>query len=356
MTSQSAAATNPSTGSDGEVRLPALQAEVHKTYLYLFFAKASILYNLLKINRKVEDKDEGYQRALSQSRVHAIARYIQSGNVIPGSIIVTLDRARFDRVSNELIIPRGPDAGWVIDGQHRLAGAYEATAAGVDPELAVVAFIDLDETRQIDQFVTINREAKGVPTSLYLDLLRRLPRTKTLQEYAKERATDIALELRRDEESPFCDRIVITRPPKQGQLSLNNFVRKVAPQVMEGKGFLHIYTEKEQTAIISNYFKGFANVFPAESRSADPIFFKTLGFGGLMNAFSTVFSRCLAEHKGFRAADVTDVLRRIEGFDFSGWRELGTGNAAETQAGNDLIAALEIAYRKGGDEGSRLPL
>jgi hypothetical protein len=35
------------------------------------------------------------------------------------------------------------------------------------------SFIGLTEGKQVEQFVTINREAKNVPTSLSLDLLRR---------------------------------------------------------------------------------------------------------------------------------------------------------------------------------------
>lgn len=57
--------------------------------LITFSAPASELWQILSINRRVEDKDEGYQRTLSMARVRDIAKYIQSGNPVPLSILIT---------------------------------------------------------------------------------------------------------------------------------------------------------------------------------------------------------------------------------------------------------------------------
>ena len=101
----------------------ALKITQSTSTLYLFKAHASVLYKALSINRRVEDKDEGYQRALSVSRVRSIANYIKAKRAIPGAIIVSLDEATFDSKKGQLTVPKGTDVGWVIDGQHRLAGA-----------------------------------------------------------------------------------------------------------------------------------------------------------------------------------------------------------------------------------------
>lgn len=313
--------------------------------LYIFKASASVLFNALSINRRIEskDKDEGYQRVLSISRVQAIARYISQKKPIPGAIIVCFDTATFNKEKGELTVPAGTDVGWVIDGQHRLAGADMAAREGTDIELPVVAFIGLTEPRQIEQFVTINREAKNVPTSLYLDLLRNLP-DKNPAESAKERAADLATELRRDEESPFFQRIVVSTSPKAGQLSLTNFVRKIAPHVLRDKGILHLYTEREQLAVISNYYKGLRQVFPREFESKDSDFFKTVGFGALWNVFPTFFNLALKNQQGFTVKDVVAIFKRIDTFDFSSWKQFGSGNQAEINAGNDLRTTLLLAF------------
>jgi len=321
----------------------ALKITQSKNTLYLFRAEASLLYSMLSINRRDEDKDKGYQRVLSVSRVRSIANYIKSKRAIPGAIIVALDDATYDSKGRDLTVPKGNDVGWVIDGQHRLAGAEMAAREGVDIQFPVVAFVGLENKRQVEQFVTINREGKNVPTSLYLDLLKILP-FKNPADIARERATDIGNELRKDEESPFFEKIVVTVSPKAGQISLTNFVRKIAPLVSE-KGLLHIYTVHEQTRVVSNYFEGLRQVFPKEFGKRDSIFFKTIGFGALWNAFPTFFNLAVKNQKGFAVADVIAIFKPIDSFDFSAWTQYGTGNQAEMNAGEDLKTELLLAFK-----------
>jgi DGQHR domain-containing protein len=231
----------------------------------------------------------------------------------------------------------------VIDGQHRLAGAAIAARQGVDVELPVVAFTGLTPKAQIEQFVTINREAKNVPTSLYLDLLHNLP-DKNPADAARERATDIATQLRRDEDSPFFERIAVTTSPRQGQISLVNFVRKITPHITRDKGILGTYSELEQCKVISNYYKALAQVYSREFASKDSIFFKTVGFGAVWNVFQSVFSLTLKNCSGFTVKDVVSILKQVESFDFSAWLQAGSGNQAETSAGDDFRSALLIAF------------
>lgn len=333
------------------LRFPALEVSQATNKIYIFKADASTLYKALSINRKIEDKDEGYQRTLSIGRVQSITNYIKQKRALPGAIVVSFDSATFDKAGNTLIVPKGTDVGWVIDGQHRMAGAEMAAREGVKIELPVVAFIGLDEIKQVEQFITINREGKNVPTSLYLDLLKMLPNKKP-SDMAKERAADIAAQLRKDENSPFFDRIVITISPKIGQLSLTNFVRKISSIVVPDKGILSYYNQREQVAVVSNYYAGLRQVFPKEFDRKESIFFKTVGFGALWNAFPTFFNLALKVHKGFEVKDVIAVFKQIENFDFSGWQQYGTGNQAEINAGEDLKAELLFAFNKDGQSGS----
>jgi hypothetical protein len=216
----------------------------------------------------------------------------------------------------------------------------------------VVAFVGLTIQKQIEQFVVINREGKNVPTSLYLDLLGKLPHKKPADS-AKERAADLANQLKRDEDSVFFDRVVVTSSPSEGQVSLTNFVRKIAPLVTPEKGLLHVYTEKEQKAVIDNYFRALSVVFNREFDKKGSIFFKTLGFGALWNVFQNFFAITLKEQQGFRVPDAIQVFKRISSFDFSQWTGYGTGNQAELAAGDDIRTALLMAFRdKEGVEGS----
>ena len=340
------------------IKVPAIPIVQGPHTLYIFTEKASVLYNALSINRRAQakEKDEGYQRVLSLSRVQAITRYLRARKTIPGSIIVNLDKATFDDKRSELTIPSGNDVGWVIDGQHRLAGAAMAArgdggAVALDVDLAVIAFVGLDKALQIEQFVTINREAKNVPTSLYIDLLKHLP-TKNAADAVKERANDLATELRRDDNSPFFERIAVVSAPKAGQISNVNFARKISTHIAKN-GVLSSFTERDQIRIVSNYYQGLRNVFPEQFDDKESVFFKTLGFGALWNVFPTVFSLALKEHKGFTVKDVAAVFKRIENMDFSNWAQYGSGDQAERMAGEDC----ELPWRSpfGKAMGSPLP-
>ena len=79
-----------------------------------------------------------------------------------------------------------------------------------------------------------------MPTSLYYDLLPHLPKRLSASVRASERASDMSRELRTTEDSTFYGRVVLT-PPRKGQLSINNFVRKVGPLVTPEKGRFNLY-------------------------------------------------------------------------------------------------------------------
>lgn len=323
-----------------------------KHELILFFAPAKELWNCVAINQKQEDEEGGYQRATSASRVAAISRYVDADNQIPLSVLVSFQQSAVSHQGNKIRIPGKKTSGWVIDGQHRLAGASHAEKEIVLP---VVAFVGLSVEAQIQQFVTINREARGVPTSLYYSLLKRLPAKLNAAEVAKERAADIGQQLKVDDEGPFGGRIVSTTSPKTGQLSLTNFVRKVAPLVADDK-LLGAFSVEEQARIIANFYIAVRNVFTKAFDRPDSVFFQTIGFGALFNFFPIVFSSCLAESKSFAVADVTKVLKRIDHIDVEAWRSMGTGNSVELLVGNDLKTELRALTSGAAGSGTTIRL
>ena len=298
------------------------------------------VFGCLVINEREPDKDKGYQRVLSKARVRSIGDFVDQGEWIAPAIVVSLDGAVFNPDTSTLGIPAVDNAGWVIDGQHRLAGAAKADH---DIELVVVAFLDLDFEKQIYQFVTINRTAKGVPTSLYHDLRKHLPPSKTPIEMAKDCASDMANELRRDESSPFFNRMTVNPPQPGRSISLTNFVRKIAPLIQEGKSPISDFSFLEQTMILDNYFSGLRIQEPELFRFAPSVVFRTLGFGALINALPILFLLTVRHHGAFRARDAAAVFGRIQ-FDFETWSEAGSGNAAEIMAGNDLKETARATY------------
>lgn len=317
--------------------------------LHCFSIKAKELIKLVDIDKRKPEEDKGYQRVLSLSRVQSIAKFIDSGRVIPTCILVSLNKpVKISRDKRHIEIPLGHKIGWVIDGQHRLAGANEAET---EIDFFVVCFLDLPIEEQIRQFMTINNESKGVPTSLIYDLLSYMPPDKTSSDVAKEQAAEIAKILSRDESSPFFGRIAILNTAKKGEISLTNFVRKVYPLIIRDKGKFGRYSIDEQRRIIDNYYKAFIHVFPEHSEPSTSVLFQTIGFGAALNVIDTVFDYCIKLYQGFTIADIIKLLKNVEDFDLNDWKAQGTGNAAEIQVGRDFKVALELRLAESGDRG-----
>lgn len=322
------------------LRYKCLTFQQGKTVFAMFSCPAKELYSFVEINKREEDKDEGYQRVLSISRVNKIAKFIDANGSIPLSVLVSFDHAIIE--DGHVVIDNVPNAGWVIDGQHRIAGASKAKS---DIPLPVVAVFKIDVPEQVNYFVTINREQKGVPTALYLDLLKIMPGTKSEKELRDERAADLADICRYDENSPFYQRIVVTTSPKNGQLSLTNWVRKVAPLLDPREAGIARLADEDRAKAIANLYSALKIVFPKEYARTDTVFFKTIGFGALMNEFKTIWDLTTRSSAGnFRTADVAKTLKSIADFDFGSWRSSGTGNQAEVMAGADLREQLNEAH------------
>jgi DGQHR domain-containing protein len=349
-------ANKPGKNKAKSIRIPAFPVTQNDQTFYLFSMPASQLWDLVQINRRSEDKKAGYQRALSPSRVRNIARFIAAKGLIPGSIIVSFDRGKFLETSSNLRLPNKRNIGWVIDGQHRLAGAFEAQEKGVDPELPIVAFLNLKLDKQISLFVTINKEARSVPSSLYIDLLKHLPHKKTEKEITDERIADITRNLDADEQSPFYQHIVFTRQAGKGEISLVNFARVLRPHLSRQSGTLGLYTEIEQEGVINNYYQALQVAYPELFKKDPPIFFKTIGFGAVWRAFPFAFNLANTKFKSVSVASFTKVFSAIKGFNFEAWDQLGTGTAAEVQAGDDFVAELQEAFTEDGQKPVALKL
>jgi hypothetical protein len=204
--------------------------------------------------------------------------------------------------------------------------------------------------------VTINKEARSVPASLYIDLLKHLPHKKTEKDLTDERIADITRSLDSDETSPFHQRIAFTRQASKGEISLVNFARILRPHLARQAGILGLYTEVEQEGAINNYYRALKLAFPEAFKKEPSIFFRTIGFGAVWRAFPLAFNLANSKFRSVSAASFAKVFSTIKGFNFEAWEQLGTGTAAEIQAGDDLVAELQEAFTEGGEKPIALKL
>lgn len=328
-------------------RIKAIKVEQAGGSFYLFTLPASKLYEVTEINQRIEGKEEGYQRVLSPGRIKSMSRYIEAGGAIPGSIIASFETLDYRTSDSTIAMPTSAKPGWIIDGQHRLAGAHEAAVSGTEISLPVAAYEGASFEMQVQLFITINREAKNVPSSLYLDLLKNLPKRKSEKEALEERITDIARALNQDEQSPFFQRIIFTKTARAGEVSLTNFARVMRPLFNKSGGTLSPYTQTEQVRVIDNYYKALETSFPGNWKNDNPIFLRTVGFGAVWRVFPFVFTTALSNYNASNVSSFVKVFGQIAGFNFDNWSEYGSGSAAEISAGDDLLVMLQEAFTGG---------
>jgi len=308
------------------------------------------LFRISTVSRREEDKERGFQRLLNVRRASQIASYIdRQQGLIPNNLIVAFDES-VEYKDGKLHILDSPTAALIIDGQHRMWGLHMAK---LDLPVAVVGFIGLAPARQKELFITINKYQKGVPASLYLDLL---PEIKELLEVdtVEMRAIDLVKRLNEDETSPWYDQINITGEGK-GLISLVNFVRKLKP-LLDQPWLSQFYLE-EQYQLLYNYFSAVQNVFLDQWKDKSSLIRKTVGFGALMEILPEVFSTTTREKSGeFTIQAVTGILKLIDDFEFNkDTLGAGSGTAAEKAAAEILHDALVGSLRRTKeDAGERL--
>jgi DGQHR domain-containing protein len=223
-----------------EIRKLAIEYEQHGDPFYVTVWTAPELAENTTVPEYDPTSDTGYQRLPKNPRVHRAARYLEAGGKFPGAILlsirgkdrnrISVQRVREDGTARlvELTIPEGVVI-YLVDGQHRKFAVMEAIEDGSRLEnfgLASVIFLSEDEIDEAEQFRTIHKEQKNVPTDLVDRILDRAveqnrvsPVTLRQQgEFKKVRdlmAIRVARLLGEIAGSPWIGRI---KPPNEGLL------------------------------------------------------------------------------------------------------------------------------------------
>lgn len=180
---------------------------------------------------------EGYQRKVKDSHVDAIVKYLLEGTFyMPTSIICASDTEYTDS-----------SALYVVDGQHRIKAFERLQEKNPQHfesienfELSVIVLEQPKLEMEIDTFITINKKARKVDTSLALILKNKIRNADDMTNAARKEfvAVEMALALNGDSnddgviiENPnrlWKDRIMLEENPTQKSfetISLNSFVR-----------------------------------------------------------------------------------------------------------------------------------
>jgi len=334
------------------MEIPVIQFTQNGQTLFYFILSAKTIYNRFDVSRRIEDKEKGYQRSFSSSRIKQIARYIDKENgILPNSILVNLDAGKYtyDEKDQKLLLNEEGALGFIIDGQHRVWGAHEAKE---DIILPVVATAGLDNVNQAKLFVKINQSQRGVPASLYLDLLNLTD--GVIEDFddeavpAQRRAIEIAKRLNEDEDSPLFELIRTTGDSGRG-IALSEFVNQAKEYVDPKNGKLLNYGFEQQYSIFKIYFKAVKGVFLEQWDDEKSLILKTVGFGGLMEAFYEIFQLVSQRGKTFSTDNTIQLLNLIKDFKFNSENLPGGGIKAQENAAKVIIASIKKELKSNDD-------
>lgn len=332
------------------ITVPTFKIVQNETPMLVFIASARLVYEHFDVSRRIENKILGYQRSFSKSRIKEIQRYInQEQGIIPNSILVNLDQGKYSysEETHQLSLYETESLGLIIDGQHRVKGCYEANP---DFPLMVVATLGLSVKEQARIFITINRTQKGVPASLYLDLMNLLE--GDIEDFdqegisAERRATEIAIRLNEDEQSPLYQLIRRTGDAGFG-ISLSEFVNQMKDYVEPKNGKLANYGFEQQYKIFEIYFRAIKAVFLEQWEDPNSYILKTVGFGGIMKAFYEIFNLVIQKSQSFNTDNTIRVIELIKDFKFDKNNlPSGGGFKAQEKVGEMIVSQLKSALRE----------
>lgn len=215
--------------------VPAIQGSMGGHKYYLFTLTPDDLMKIAfvpHIGKTDEDRLKTFQRVVTKSRIKNISRYItDTGGLFPTNIVVnfeTKDKIRFDKRDNisdtfqigNLYLPQIFKTAYIIDGQHRLFSFVGLRESKVS-RLPILAFDNMDFDIQSSLFVDINSEQKGVNRGLLNQISARQNWTREEEHYKLSALPSILiLELNKDTNSPFYNKIVLEGEKKKNQKTL----------------------------------------------------------------------------------------------------------------------------------------
>lgn len=188
----------------------------------------------------------GYQRQIDNKHCMKIVDFLKKDFFMPTAIICATD----EEYQEDGILR-------IVDGQHRVKAfemIYREDPERYDQikeyEIPVIVMAKVDQSTEIDTFITINKTSKKVDTSLALVLKNMINKYNTSEDLTMPKAEYISVELawdlnyKEDSNNIWYDKILFEGSPKNTAqlISLNSFVKstRVLLNRMSKKGLISL--------------------------------------------------------------------------------------------------------------------
>lgn len=308
---------------------PALAAKQNSKTFYIAYVPSNVLSKVCYVARRDEDNKKGFQRVLNERRARDIAKYMDAENgVIPSSIILSAQKEaslKFNDETQKLSFKDESNLFLILDGQHRLYGMFLAKN---DYSIPVVIFNGLSPRDEVNLFIDINTNQKGVPSTLLIDIKNLTGKETTIEEKQRELFDKL------NTESVLAGYLSATQS-KPGFITRLSFNAATLPV------FSNPYLKDEDPDIlfnaVKNYLEAVDRVFK-KSKTAKAKITNTTLFRAVLNLFNDIIDRSLSEHNNLKVKSIEATLDPISKLNYDFYT--GTSNATLQKVVADMKKEL----------------
>lgn len=229
--------------------------------------------SISRIARSTKGDLEGYQRPEIMSHIDDIRNYLELPHaVLPNALIIAFNEKLHFKPTveskgatsvGEIRIPLGGDskAGWVVDGQQRLAALRQMTKRSITVPVTAIESDGVGDERE--QFVLINN-TRPLPKSLVYELLPSLGESVPPKYRRRQAAYHVLELLATDPDSPFYQRIKTTTAIHYPGANIKDVsvLRMIENSVDNGILARYPQTPKPQARVLLQYWTAVKEVFP----------------------------------------------------------------------------------------------
>ena len=304
--------------------------------LYMIAVKPSEIFPFTRVSRVNEDPEAGFQRALEGHRVKKIAEYIREGRVVPGAIIISAqddDRIKFDEASGMLSFPSEPGFFLVIDGQHRLYGSELAeTEFDSDVRIPICIMANLSEMDEIQYFIDINGNQKGVSKTLRIELTKFLVQEESVDGVCLRLFED----MNSDVESPLYGRLSATTR-RVGLISHVPFKAALDP-LLERNPLKKLPYEKKKK-LINNFLQGI--LFNLDEVDQGRRLYQSAFFQAIFRVFEKACDTALLYYRDYSEESFKKIFNFIQNLNLE--THSGSNEESISNLSKEILLLMEVA-------------
>ncbi|HPH64555.1 MAG TPA: DGQHR domain-containing protein [Kofleriaceae bacterium] len=273
-----------------------------KTKFFTLTMPIEVLAECATVETRTINPIEGFQRHLDERRAEEIARYVDEGNSIPNSIVLSAQAAsnlKYTRAKRSITFTRTRASFFIVDGQHRVFGFSKAKTKTL--RVPVVIYDGLTRAQECKLFIDINTKQRPVPNALLLDI-KGLAEAETDEESLLR---DIFDRFDTDASSPLFG-YMSAAESKAGAISRVTFNAAV-------KSIFHVFDDKDLEGVfepLSAYLAAWRAIL--RRNDASDLLLKPTVFKAIIQLFPDVAERVAARSEEYLVPNFEAVMTALD--------------------------------------------